>query len=318
MRARCFRCQNTFDTERFGTQTCPSCGSEIYLPDPSAPPPPAAGPQPETPPPPAGAAGWGPPPPGWTAPPGPPPGWAPLPPGAVPPPAEQSAPFAERAQRGFVPAFVETWKLAAVEPARFFRQVRVSETGSAVLFGVIAFTIGTWVSLVFRYLTASAAMGFMAQVTRRMGGRVETLPLLQMMQGVTIGSFIAQVIATPLIGVIAVYLTAAVFHLLLLLVRGAPRGFDASLTVVGYAYGIFLLEALPVCGGLVAVVWFVVAAIQGLAEAQRSGTGKAALAVLGPILLVCLCACAAGAILGIAGVSGLGGGMGGTPPSTGI
>src|SRR6266536_2651173 len=174
MRARCFRCQNTFDTERFGTQTCPSCGSEIYLPDPSAPPPPAAGPQPETPPPPAGAAGWGPPPPGWTAPPGPPPGWAPLPPGAVPPPAEQSAPFAERARRGFVPAFVETWKLAAVEPARFFRQVRVSETGSA------------------------------------------------------------------------------------------------------------------------------------------------ALAVLGPILLVCLCACAAGAILGIAGVSGLGGGMGGTPPSTGI
>jgi hypothetical protein len=322
MRARCFHCQNTFETDRFGIQTCPSCGSEVYLPDPNAPAP-AAGPQPQAPAPPplppgsvAGPA-WGPPPPGWP-PPGPPPGWAPIPPGAVPPPAEQSAPFAERGRRGFLPAFVETWKLVAAEPARFFRQVRASETGSAVLFGVIAFTIGTWVSLAFRYLTASAAVGFMAQLSRRMGnGRIDTLPILQSLQAVTLRSFIAQLLATPIFGLFAIYLTAALFHVLLLVVRGAPRGFTATLTVVGYAYGIFLLEALPVCGGLVAIVWFAVAVIQGLAEAQRTGTGKATFAVLMPVLLLCLCACAAGAIMGIAGVSGLGG-AGGTPPSTGI
>jgi hypothetical protein len=104
----------------------------------------------------------------------------------------------------------------------------------------------------------------------------------------------------------------------LLLVRGAPRGFDATLTVVGYATGIFLLRALPVCGGLIAMVWFAVAAIQGLAEAQRAGGGKAAFAVLMPVLLSFLCFCGALGMIGLTGLDALRGGEAGAPPSTGL
>lgn len=324
MRARCFRCQQTFETERFGTQTCPHCGAEVYLPDPGAPPPgapppPSAQQPPELPPAAAGGAGWGAPPPGWSAPAGPPPGWGPVPPGAVPPPAEQPAPFAERARRGFLPSYAQTWKLAALEPVRFFRQVRLTDTGSAVLFGAIAVTIGNWVALVLSYLSANATMGFVAQLTRRMHGRVDTLPLLQAVGGLTARSLAAQLVATPLLAVAGLYLTAGLFHLLLLVVRGAGRGFPATLTVVGYASGIMLLRALPVCGGVVALVWFIVAAVHGLSEAQRCGSGKATFAVLGPIVLLCLCACLAGIVAGVAGVSGLGGLGGGAPPQgTGI
>jgi hypothetical protein len=328
MLARCFRCQNTFETDRFGTQTCPSCKAEIYLPDPSAPPPPGAAPpeatRPPTPPPlpPAGAGGpgWGPPPPGFTPPYGPPPGWGPIPPGAVPPPVEQSAPFAERARLGFFASYVDTWKLAALAPGRFFRQVRVDELRSAVLFGTIAVTLGNWVALVVSYLSASATMGFFAQVTRRLDGRVDTAPLFQMIQGFTLPSLIGQLVATPLLALLGIYLAAGVFHLLLLVARGAPRRFDATLTVVAYASGIFILRALPVCGGLIALVWFTAAAVHGLAEAQRCGTGKAAFAVLGPLVLLCLFACLAGLVAGVAGMAGLHG-LGGsapTPPGTGI
>jgi hypothetical protein len=322
MRARCFRCQETFDTDRFGTQRCPHCGAEVYLPDPSAPAPVAAPPQPPSlPPAGAGGPGWGAPQPGWSAPAGPPPGWGPVPPGAVPPPAEQPAPFAERARRGFVASYVETWKLAALDPLRFFRQVRVQDTGSAVLFGAVALTIGNWVALVLSYLSASATMSFFAQVTRRMHGRVDTLPFLQAVGALTLKSLVAQLVATPLLAVAGIYLTAGLFHLLLLVVRGTGRGFPATLTVVGYASGIMILRALPVCGGLVALVWFVVAAVHGLSEAQRCGSGKAAFAVLGPVVLLCLCACVAGLVAGVAGVSGLGGlpGLDGGPPQgTGI
>ena len=326
MRARCFRCQETFDTDRFGTQTCPHCGAEVYLPDPNAPAPGAAAPQPPQPPslPPivAGGPGWGAPPPGWSPPPSPPPGWGPVPPGAVPPPAQQPAPFAERRRRGFLASYVQTWKLAAVDPIRFFRQVRVDDAGSAVLFGAIAVTIGNWVALVLSYLSANATMSFVAQLTRRMHGRVDTLPLLEAVGGLTLKSLVAQVIATPIMAVVGLYLTAGLFHLLLLVVRGAGRGFPATLTVVGYASGIMLLRALPVCGGLVALVWFIVAAVHGLSEAQRCGSGKAAFAVLGPLALLCLCACLAGLVAGVAGMGGLGGipGLdGGTPPQgTGI
>jgi hypothetical protein len=230
---------------------------------------------------------------------------------------EQSAPFAERERRGLVPSFIETWRLAALEPVRFFRQVRIDQTRSAVLFGVVALTIGNWISLVFSYMTASATMGFFAQVTRRMSGRIDTSPLLQMVQGFTAVSFIGQLVATPIIALVGLYVTAAVFHVLLLVVRGAPRGFDSTLTVVGYASGIFLIRAVPACGGLIAGIWFMVAAIHGLAEAQRCGSAKSAFAVLMPLVLACALACAAGAIAGMAGISGLKG-LSSPPPSTGI
>lgn len=316
MRARCYRCQSTFETDRFGVQTCPVCGGEVYLPEPGAPPPPQGDAPPGPPSPPAGPPAWSPIPPsagGAEA----PPGWAAVAPGAIPSFSEQSAPFVERARRGLVASYVETWRLAALEPVRFFRQVRVSETRSAVLFGVIALTIGNWVSLAFSYATANATMGFFAQFTRKIGGHIDTTPLLQMFQGFTVASFLAQLAATPLVALVGLYVTAAIFHVLLLVVRGGERGFDATLTVVGYASGIFLIRAVPACGGLVAGIWFMVAAIHGLAEAQRCGSAKSSFAVLMPLVLACVFACAAGAIAGMAGFSGLKG-SGGPPGSTGI
>jgi hypothetical protein len=354
MLARCYVCRNTFSTEVFGVQKCPSCGAEIYLPEPSAPPvaqaepapatgeeagpapqPPQAAPEPPAqpegesaaaaatgsgappagapiPPPGAGGPGWGAPPAGWTPPRS---GWGEAPGATVQPEAEQSAPFADRARRGFFPSFAQTWRLAAVEPARFFRQVRVDETASALLFGVICTTLGNWAALVFSYATASATKGFWVEFSQRMGGRFEALPILRMMQGFTLSSFLIQAVLSPVLALVGIYVMAGIFHVFLLMVRAAPRRFDATLTVAAYASALFLLRALPVCGGLLGTVWFAVVAILGLAEAQRCGPGKAAFAVLMPLVAACLVACAAGMIAAIA--VGAGGG-GGTPSSTGL
>jgi hypothetical protein len=357
MLARCYRCQNTFSTEAFGVQKCPSCGEEIYLPEPGTHPasraeptptpapaeeeagprsPPQAEPQPAgqpegekppaaaagsgeqpagmappIPPPGAGGPGWGPPPPGWTTPGS---GWGAAP-SVAPAEVEQSAPFAERAQHGFFASLAQTWRLAAVEPVRFFRQVRVDETASALLFGVICTTLGNWAALVFSYATASATKGFWVEFSQRMGGRFEALPILRMMQGFTLSSFLIQAVLSPVLALVGIYVMAGIFHVFLLMVRAAPRRFDATLTVAAYASALFLLRALPVCGGLLGTVWFAVVAILGLAEAQRCGPGKAAFAVLMPLVAACLVACAAGMIAAIA--VGAGGG-GGTPSSTGL
>jgi len=324
MIARCARCQQTFATEQFGTQKCPHCGAEIHLADPAAarppqPPPatqpPSAGPPPTwgAPPPPAGG-GWGAPPqppPPWGGagapppggfgplPPGPSPsGWGPLPPGAVPPSSEapgQASPFADRQRLGLVQAWIQTWKLAALEPARFFRLVRVDQTGAALLFGVIGGSIGTIVSGIFGFFSVSAALGAMRPLLEKLREQGMDPELLQRFAGGATGiSLLAQVVLAPLIAFVAIYLASAIFHVVLLLLKGAPRGFPATLTVVAYAYGIYVLTALPMCGGLVALVWFTVAAIIGLAEAHRSATWKGALAVFSPLLLLCLCGCIAG------------------------
>jgi hypothetical protein len=312
MIARCARCQGTFTTDRFGLQTCPHCGSELLLSDPSAPPgspPPQPGAAPPVPPaPPAGAPPAAPPaesgalppppppPPGGSGPPGgwpppPPGGWAPYPP-PPPPGPDLPSPFAERKTRGFLAAFFETWKLVATQPQDFFRKVRADQTGTAILFGVVATTVGNAVAGLYGYLSGAQSLAAFeqwmgnvpeeqAQLFRRY---FEALPALTL----------AQVVLTPILAVVGIYLAAAVLHLLLMLFRGAGRGFDATLTAVAYAAGLNLLNAVPVCGAILAAVWGLVALVVGLGEIQRCGPGKAAAAVLAPVALACVCCCAFG------------------------
>ncbi|BDG09890.1 YIP1 family protein [Anaeromyxobacter paludicola] len=318
MLARCARCQNTFTTDRFGIQTCPHCGSEVLLSDPNAPAAPPAQPAPPAPgtsspswgAPPAPPPGFGAPPPGaGAAPPGAPPpppgrppgaqpsegGWgsAPHRPVAPPPPGwERSAPFVDRSRIGFLASYVQTWKLVAFDPAQFFRYVRIAESRSAVLFGVVALTLGNWFQTLYGYAVSSAAVGLFDDMLGkipqgRMG--VDHALVLALKSRTTFAGVLAQLVMAPLAALFVLYLTAGVMHLLLLLFRAAPRGFDATLTAVGYAFGLFVLQAVPVCGYPVAAIWFLGAVILGLGETQRCGPGKAAAAALLPLGFVCFC-----------------------------
>lgn len=283
MLARCARCQQTFTTDRFGVQTCPHCGSEILLSDPNAPPPAPGGAPPPPPAPPL-------------APPGP--GWMPAP-AAAPPAGEQSAPFARRKELGFVAAYWETLKRAAAEPGTFFRTVRIGETGSAVLFGVVAMTLGSWVSAIYGWAASASWMGMMRQIVERMPRRGDIDPALIEGLAARVGAigFVGQMVAAPLVSLVAIYVFAGIVHVFLLLLRGAGRGFDATLTAVGYAAGLFLFQVLPLCGGLIALVWALVVAIAGIGETQRCGTGKAAAAALAPFALLVCCACGLGVLV---------------------
>lgn len=243
--------------------------------------PPAAGAAPPgagaVPPGPGGPAGWG----------GPPPG--------QPPTGEESAPFVRRKELGFFTAFFRTWKLAALEPAGFFRTVKMGESGSAVLFGVLAITVSQWFQALYGWLLNTSMQGFVQEMIRRMPqGQGEIDPkVLAYFSGTHPAMIVAQLVGAPLYGLVYVFVAAGLIHLFLLLFKGAPRGFDTTLTVVGYAAGVQLVAAAPVPGlaFLAAAVWFLVAVIVGLGEAQRCGNGKAAAATLLPGVLFCLCCC---------------------------
>ncbi|HEX9049182.1 MAG TPA: YIP1 family protein, partial [Anaeromyxobacter sp.] len=228
--------------------------------------------------------GWSPPPPGWGGPPagG---GWGGPPP---PPGPELPSPFAERATRGFFAAFLETWKLVATRPHEFFRRVRIDQTGSAVLFGVIASFVGTLVNALYNLVFAEQFRAFVTTLPGDEGRVFERFGQLSSGRGT-----IAQIVFTPILTVVAMYVGAAVIHVLLMLFRGANRPFDATLTTVAYANGLNLLLVVPGCGSVVALVWALVVLIIGLGEIQRCGPGKAAAAVLSPAILLCVCCCGA-------------------------
>lgn len=328
MLARCARCQGTFQAERFGVQTCPICGGEVLLSDPNAaqgsgpgasppevpaPPPAPPGPpswsappggEPPPPPPPPPPAGFGPPPGGF----GPPPsGFGPPAPGGP----ELPAPFADRSRLGFFRAFFETWKKTAIEPNDFFRRVRIDQTGSAILFGVIASTLGGWAQAFWASLTAVSTRAQMQELAGRIPPEWAGLAKAfgeYSQHATSTATLVAQAVFAPLGAVVGIFVSAAIIHGLLLLVRGATRGFDATLTVVGYAMGISLLQLIPECGALVAPFWIAVVLIIGLSEVHRCGVGKGAAAVLLPLVLLCACLCVVVAMA--VGAAGIGAGLG--------
>ena len=319
MLARCARCQGTFTTDRYGRLTCPHCGSELILPpppgtaqepppEPAPPQPPAAGASqgggPEQPPPGPPPGGFGPPS-GWPPPPPPGAGWGPPPPpppggwGAAPPSPPQGpefpAPFADRARLGFFAAFFETWKLVATQPQQFFARVRSDQSWTAVLFGVLSYTGASTVGAILSWLSAQQLAVALQRVLREMPEEQGKL-IRSYMESVTGAGTIAQIVLSPLVAFIAIFIGAAVTHLLLMLFRGATRGFEATLTVVAYVFGLTLLVGLPLCGLPIVLVWATVSGIIGLGAIQRCGPGKAAAAVLTPVALVCVCCCTAGGL----------------------
>lgn len=248
--------------------------------------------------------GWGPPPGvppggGWSA----PPGWG-GPPGSAGPSVEAEAPWAQRARLGNVRAFLDTWKLALLQPAEFFRAVKVAPAGPAILFGVVAMTVSSWVQTLYGALWGAATREYLQRMLDQVpqGGRFGDTWMMQWIAGAGALGTVAQLVAAPFLALVALLLWAAVFHVFLLLMKATPRGFDATLTVVGYASGAYLVGAAPVPGlaGLVAFVWFLAVVAVGLQGAQRTTAGRAWAATLLPLGLVCLCCCGGVAALGTA------------------
>jgi hypothetical protein len=94
-------------------------------------------------------------------------------------------------------------------------------------------------------------------------------------------------VITPFMIIAGVFLGSGMLHLLLLMVRGAKNGFESTFRVVAYAYGSNIFMAVPFCGGFIAALWNIVVVIIGLKEAHGISGGKAAFAVLFPLILCC-------------------------------
>jgi hypothetical protein len=91
----------------------------------------------------------------------------------------------------------------------------------------------------------------------------------------------------PLIIAIALFISSAVIHLMLILLGGTNRGYMATMRVNCYGETSSLAQMVPFAGYFFAVVWWVVLMIIGLAQVHRISHGKAAVAVLLPTVLCC-------------------------------
>ncbi|MGD8817605.1 MAG: YIP1 family protein, partial [Acidobacteriota bacterium] len=78
-------------------------------------------------------------------------------------------------------------------------------------------------------------------------------------------------------------------HGLLLVFGGAPQPYETTFRVMCYSWAVGVFNLLPICGVFIGFVWRIVVQIIGVREAQEVPGGRAAAAVLVPVVFACMC-----------------------------
>jgi len=223
-----------------------------------------------------------PPPPG-DVPPPPPPAigpTAPPPTGGEPPSGQPPAGHLPWEDPGapFLDALVETVKLFILRPEEAYRRMAPSGSlGRPILYAVILGWIGIAAGQLYSLAIRGMSMSFLPGMEGMKGYQ---LPM--------VGVF-GIIVMAPLFILIGLFIWTLIVHLTLMIVGGAQRGLDSTFRALAYATTAQLAQVIPMCGGLIGTVWSIVLQIIGVAEAHGTTRGKAALAVLLPLVLCCVC-----------------------------
>jgi hypothetical protein len=201
---------------------------------------------------------------------------------SVPEPEPLTLPWQERER--YSSAFMAAWetcKKVLFDPAGAFKRVRVEGSlGESLVFVLILGTIGGILGALWQF-------GFqMLQWGASMGPPNAAPP--QMALPLILALVLFGVLFVPVGVVIGSFINAGIMHLCLMIVGARPRSFEATYAVVAYGQGCTaLFNVVPLCGGLIGGIWYLVVQVMGQGEIHGTSTGKALLAVLLPMIFCC-------------------------------
>lgn len=199
-----------------------------------------------------------------------------MPPSPGPAEGREPPPWEDRENEGFFGGLFGTVRQVLFHPGQFFRRMSVTGGLSApLLFALITGMLGMMFSYTWQMLLEGTIQGYLPPEMR--ASRYQMIE-----PNIAVLALIA-----PFALIMLVYLVAGSLHLLLMMVKGARAGFEATFRVVSYCFSPFLFQAIPICGGLIWLFWTLVIGIIGLREAHETSGGKAAFAVLFPLFLCC-------------------------------
>jgi hypothetical protein len=225
---------------------------------------------------------------------------APLaPPPTVPRPRPPGTPWEDRGRIGFLSALVETTQKVLLSPSSFFASMPVTGgIGGPLLYGVLVGTLGVVVAALYREIFQVLAGSTFATL----GGGSELRRVMPFVAGGV--GLVLQIVIAPIAVTVGLFVVSAIVHLFLLLLGGARRGFEATVRVMCYSEAAGVVNIIPLCGNLIAAVYFLVLAIIGLSAAHGIGKGTAAAAVLLPLVVLCCC-CAGGLLVAFGSLAGV-------------
>lgn len=183
------------------------------------------------------------------------------------------APWERRSENGFGRGIWQTLVAVLFSPGIFFRRLSVSGgMGEPLAFGLLVGSVGNMLGLFWPVLLISG--GFSP-----FGGSLLT----------GLGSgwiFLILAVIIPIGVTVGMFLYSAVFHLLLLIVRGGKSGFEATFRVVAYSQAAQVWELVPVIGSWIGSVWRLVIWVVGLREIHNVSYSRVIVAFLLPAALL--------------------------------
>ncbi len=180
---------------------------------------------------------------------------------------EESTPW--EGEGGFIQAFLKTLQEVLFSPTKFFRKAAAGRGyWSPFIFAMIAGIIGSGIALLWQYL-------FFSGVVPR-----------KFLSPTTYSAFLTfAIISMPFTIAFSILVGSGVTHLCLMIVRGNRKGFEATFRAISYAYSAELFYIVPFIGTFVGTIYVMILAILGAREMHGISTGRAALAVLLPVIV---------------------------------
>lgn len=192
------------------------------------------------------------------------------------------------------PSWWETAKLCMMQPSQAFSIMRLyGGMGSPMLYCGFGLGIGAAANLLWNL---PMTLGLM-MVGKQQGGADAGV-----LMGVQLAVQLAQSVMFVLLGAtVFLLIGTAITHVCLMMVGGAHQGFETTLRVLAFAQGSTAwLNIIPCAGPLMIFVWVIVLEINGLAQAHQTTSGKAALALFLPLIVIGVCAALfAAVVLGV-------------------
>jgi transcription elongation factor Elf1 len=185
--------------------------------------------------------------------------------------SRRGAPWENRSDIGLWQAIFQTGKMVLFSPQTLFR--KMTHTGGnmePLAFGILAGSIGSMLGLFWQSLLPGSLFllghSFLSQFA------VGILVLFVL-------------VAIPVMVGIGIFIYSGILHFLLIIVRGANNGFEATFRVVSYSQAVQIFGIIPFVGGWIAWVWQLVVQIIGLKEMHETSYLRVILAFVLPLIV---------------------------------
>jgi len=211
------------------------------------------------------------------------------PPPPVPEPGMQSeeaeerkyVAWEDRENMGFFGGIWDTWKESVFGPDGFFGKLPYrGGIGNPLLYALII----SWVAVAIQQVWSIMFSGIMYDMMADFIPREEMFMATGLQTGF---SFLYLLFVAPFLIIAGLFISSGIYHLIMMIFGWSKRDFEATFRAVAYSAGPMLFYIVPMCGGLIGLVWTLVLYVFGLKHMQKTTGGNAAITVLLPIFLCC-------------------------------